>query len=136
MKARFAIGAMLVAGLLALPASPAAGQGGQVTSLAAQQCGQERADVGKKAFHKRYGAKRTMRTCVKRNRARVASAVATASQDCQAELNDIGEDDFIYEYGEEPTDSLDYAMAECIAEDVDQILNPEDYVDEGSDDSD
>jgi hypothetical protein len=133
-RARYAIGGILVAGLLALPASPAAGQGGQVATLAAQQCAKERSSIGKRAFRKRYGAKHTMRSCAKRNRARVASALATAAQDCQAELADLGQADFIDEYGDEPTDSVDYAMSECVAEDIDEILNPEDYVDDGEDD--
>ena len=139
MKVRYAIGGILVAGLLALPASPAAGQGGQVATLAAQQCAKERGSIGKRSFRKKYGAKHTMRSCAKRNRARVVSAVATAGQDCQAELSELGVADFIDEYGDEPTDSVDYAMDECIAEDIDEILNPEDYVDDeddGSDDSD
>jgi hypothetical protein len=133
-KVRYAIGGILVAGLLALPASPAAGQGGQAASLAAQQCAKERASIGKKAFRKKYGARHTTRSCAKRNRPRVASAVATAGQDCQAELNQLGVADFIDEYGDEPTDSVDYAMSECVAEDIDEILNPEDYVDNGEND--
>jgi hypothetical protein len=137
-NARYAIGGIMVAGLLALPASPAAGQGGQVGTLAAQQCAKERADVGKRGFRKRYGSRHTMRSCAKRHRAQVVSAVTTAGEDCQAELADLGAADFIDEYGDEPTDSVDYAMAECVAEDVDEILNPEDYVDDddGSDESD
>jgi hypothetical protein len=126
---------MLVAVALAFSASAAAGQGGQVSSLTAQQCGQERADIGKKAFRKRYGQKRTMRACAKRHRGQVATALSTAAQDCQAELSELGVADFIDEHGDEPTDSVDYAMAECVAEDVDETLNPEDYVDDDEDDT-
>jgi hypothetical protein len=133
-KVRYAMGGILVAALLAVPASAVAGQGGQVSTLAAQQCAQERASIGKKAFRKRYGRKRTMRACAKRNRVHVASAVASANQDCQAELAELGEVNFIDEYGDEPTDPLDYAMDECVAESVDEILNPEDYVDDDTDD--
>jgi hypothetical protein len=125
---------MIVTALLALPVEAGAKQGGAVNSLTAQQCAQERADIGRKAFRKRYGAKHAMRACAKRNRAQVASAVGTATQDCQAELSDLGVADFVDEYGDEPTDSVDYAMAECIAEDVDEILNPEDYVDDEEED--
>ena len=89
--------------------------------------------MGKRAFRKRYGQKRTMRACAKRHREQVASAVGTATQDCQAELSEVGAADFIDEYGDELTDSVDYAMSECVAEDVDEILNPEDYVDDGTD---
>jgi hypothetical protein len=128
------MGGILVAALLALPASTAAGQGGQVSTLAAQQCAQERSSLGKKAFRKKYGAKKAMRACVKRNRAQVAAAARTASQNCQAELGEIGEADFIDEYGDEPTDPLESVLEECVAEGVDEILNPEDYVDDGTDD--
>jgi hypothetical protein len=93
------MGGIAAAALLALPAGAAASQGGQVNSLTAQQCNQERADIGKRAFRKRYGAKHPMRACVRRTRPEV-----------------------------------DNAMAECIAEDTDEILNPEDHVDEGEDD--
>jgi hypothetical protein len=134
-KVGYVIGVFLVASALALPAGAAAGQGGQVPSLAAQQCAQERATVGKKAFRKRYGQKRTMRSCVRRNRARVAAVVGTAAEDCQAELSGLGETDFIDEYADLGLDSVDTAMNECIAEGVDQLLNPDDYVDDdGTDD--
>jgi hypothetical protein len=132
-KVRYAIGGILAAAALTLPACAAAAQGSQVSSLAAQQCSQERADIGKKAFRKRYGEKHAMRSCSKRHRGQVASAVSTATDDCQAELSEVGAADFIDEYGDEPTDSVDYAMSECVAEDVDEILNPEDYVDDGED---
>jgi hypothetical protein len=133
-KLRYAIGGIAAAALIALPANAAASGGGQVTGLTAQQCIQERADLGRKAFIKRYGAKHTMRACAKRARPQVLAAVATANSDCQDELTQIGSADFIDEYGEDEMDSLDNAMVECIAEDVDQTLNPDDYVDDGSDD--
>lgn len=122
-----------MAALLALPASAAAGQRGQVATLAGQQCAQERADVGRRVFRKRYGQKHTMRVCAKRHRARISAAVGSAGQECQADLVDFGEADFIDLYGDEPTDSLDYAMAECVAEGVDEILNSDDS-DDGEDD--
>ncbi len=122
-----------MAAVFALPASAAAGQGGQVATLAGQQCAQERADVGRRVFRKRYGQKHAMRVCAKRHRARVSAAVGSASQDCQADLVDFGETDFIDLYGDEPNDSLDYAMAECVAEGVDEILNSDD-LDDGEDD--
>jgi hypothetical protein len=135
-KLRYAIGGIAaVAALVVLPANAAASGGGQVAGLAAQQCSQERANIGKKAFHKRYGARHTMRACAKRTRSQVMAAVTTANSDCQNELADIGTPDFIDEYGVDPADSLDNAMTECIAEDVDQTLNPDDSVDDGSDDS-
>jgi hypothetical protein len=133
-KLRYAIGGILAVGLLVFPASAAAGQGGQVATLAAQQCAKERGSIGRKAFRKRFGAKHTMRACARRHRAEVVAALATASQDCQAELAEIGPADFNDEYWGVPTDSVDYAMAECVAEEVDMLLNPEDYVDDPGED--
>jgi hypothetical protein len=129
-KVRYAIGGIAAAALLALPAGAAASQGGQVNGLAAQQCAKERAEIGKKAFRKRYGAKHTMRNCTKRTKPQVQSALGTASGDCQDELTQNGAAEFIDDYGEDAGDSLENAMAECIAEDVEEILNPDDYVDD------
>jgi hypothetical protein len=135
MKVRYAIGGIAAAAaLLALPCGVAAAQGGQVASLAAQQCKQERAEIGKKAFRKRYGARHGMRTCGKRMRPQVTAALSTAGSDCQAELAQIGLTQFILEYGEDLTDTLDSVMAECIAEDADGILNPGDDEDDQGDD--
>ena len=135
MKLRYAIGGIAAAALLALPAGAAASQGGQVTSLTAQQCAQEKADIGRRAFHKRYGARHAMRACARRTRPQVTAALGTASSDCQDELAQSGAADFIDYYGEDSTDTVEDAMTECIAEDADQILNPEDYGD-GDDGSD
>jgi hypothetical protein len=133
-KVRYAIGGIAAAALLALPAGAAAAGGGQVTSLTAQQCAQEKAAIGKKAFRKRYGVKHPMRACAKRTKAQAAAALNTANSDCQDELAENGVADFIDEYGDDATDTVDNAMAECVAEDVDEILNPDDYVDDGTDD--
>jgi hypothetical protein len=133
-KLRYAIGGIAAAALLALPAGSAASAGGQVPSLTAQQCSQERAAIGRRAFRKRYGARHTMRACAKRTKTQVAAALNTANADCQDELAQNGVADFIDEYGEGATDTLDDAMTECVAEDADEILNPDDYVDDGEDD--
>jgi hypothetical protein len=133
-KFRYAIGGIAAPALLALPAGSAASLGGQVSSLTAQQCSQERAAIGKKAFRKRYGARHTMRSCARRTKSHVAAALNTANSDCQDELAQNGVAEFIDDYGEDATDTVDDAMAECLAEDVDQILNPDEYVDDGSDD--
>jgi hypothetical protein len=127
---------MLAALLLALPASAATAGGGQVQSLAAQQCSQERSEVGKRVFRKRYGAKHTMRTCIKRKRAAVASALPAATGSCQQELAASGATGFLDDYLDDDVGTLDDAMAECVAESVDEILNPGDYVDDGADDED
>jgi hypothetical protein len=133
-KVRYAIGGIAAAALIALPAGAAASGGGQVASLTAQQCSQEKAEIGKKAFRKKYGAKHTLRSCAKRTRPQVAVALSTAGTDCQNELTQNGAAEFIDDYGEDATDTVDNAMAECLAEDADQILNPEDYVDDGEED--
>ena len=137
MRLRYASGGISVAAIAAgllLPAGAAASQSGPVNSLAAQQCAQERATMGKKAFRKRYGAKRTMKSCMKRTRPQVAAALPSANSDCQSELAEIGATEFIDEYGEDETSSLDDAMTECVAEDVDVILNPDDGDDDTADD--
>jgi len=130
---RYVIGGIAAAALL-LPAGAAASQGTQVASLTAQQCRQERAGIGKKAFRKRYGAKHTMRACTRRTRPQVVAALGSASSDCQAELAGSGIAQFIDDYGDDATDTLDNAMSECVAEAADETLNPEDYVDDGEDD--
>jgi hypothetical protein len=136
-RVRYAIGGIAAAALIALPASAPASHGGHrgaINGLAAQQCAQERADIGKKAFRKKYGAKHTMRTCTRRIVPQVASAVGTANSDCQDELAQGGVADFIDSYGDDALTPVDAAMQECVAEDVDVILNPCDYVDDGTDD--
>ena len=138
MRLRYAIGGIAVAALIALPAGASASQGqgaGQVTGLAGQQCAQEKSDIGKRAFRKKYGERHTMRNCLKRTTPHVAAAVPTASSDCTDELAQLGQLDFIDEYGDDPSTPLADAMDECVAEDVDQILNPDNYVDDGTDDS-
>jgi hypothetical protein len=132
-RSRYAIGGIIAAALLALLVGAAAASGGQVAGLTAQQCSQERAAIGKKAFRKRYGARRTMRSCVKRTRPQVVVAMGTAASACQDELDEGGTADFIDTYGDDATDSIDYAMSECVAEAVDEILNREDHLDDGSD---
>ncbi len=42
--------------------------------------------------------------------------------------------DFIDSYGDDALTPLNQAIQECVAEDVDQIFNPGDYVDDGIDD--
>jgi hypothetical protein len=126
---------MIAALLLAFPAGAAATGGGQVQSLAAQQCKQERSDVGKRAFRKKYGAKHTMRTCIKRTRPQVASTLPAASASCQQELTDSGLTEFLDDYLDDDVGTIDDAMAECVAETVDEILNPDDSAaDDGTDD--
>jgi hypothetical protein len=131
-KLRYVIGGLLVAGMLALPASAAAGPGSQITRVAAQQCAQQRVDIGRRAFRKRYGVKHTMRNCIRRNRTRAASTLNSATNSCEQELADNGPDEFILDYAIDE-DTLEDAMSECIAESVDELLDPSDSSDDGSD---
>ena len=133
MRARYAIGGILVAALLGFPTSAVAGQGGQVASVAAQQCAQRKADIGKKAFRKRYGAKHTMRNCVKRTRPKVAAAVTSATEGCQQELAQNGQAQFILDYAWDE-DTVDNAMSECIDLALDDLLAPDESGDDESDD--
>jgi hypothetical protein len=124
---------MIAAVLLALPAVAEAKQGGPVAGMAAEQCAQERADVGRKAFRKHYGAKHTMRNCVKRTRPRIAAAVTSATGGCQQELAQDGPDQFILDWAWDE-DTVDNAMSECIDQAVDDLLATDDSGDDESDD--
>jgi hypothetical protein len=132
-RVRIAIAAFALGALLALPASASAGQGGAAASVAAQQCAQERSVVGKRGFRKRYGAKHTMRTCIRRNRGKAATAVNSATADCQTELSQDGADQFILDWAWDE-DTVDDAMSECVADGIDTILNPDDSGDDETDD--
>jgi hypothetical protein len=124
---------MIAAVLLVLPAVAAAKETGPVTTMAAQQCAQERVDLGKKAFHKRYGPKHTMRNCIKRTRPKVAAAVISATEGCQQELSQNGPDQFILDYAWDE-DTVENAMGECIDLSMDDLLAPDDTGDDESDD--
>jgi hypothetical protein len=94
-------GALL--GALALPgaaagASASASSASLVNSLAADACQAEKASIGKKAFKKRYGAKKAMKACVKRARPAARTAVASATDECLLELQDYGEEEFYFEW--------------------------------------
>jgi hypothetical protein len=130
MNFKWVIGAVVAAALLAVP-SGAVAKGRSVEGLAAQQCQQERHDIGRRAFAKKYG-KTGMRACIRRTRAAVVSATQQAQQSCQAELVREGSAAFIDEYGSDSTGSD--AMDECVAEGVDGALNPDDGSDDGTDD--
>jgi hypothetical protein len=127
--ARYAIGGTIAALLLALPVMAVAKQGGPVATVAAQQCAQERVDLGKKAFHRRYGEKHTMRNCIRRTRPKVSAAVASATENCQQELAQSGAAQFILDYAWDED-----AMSECMDLTLDDLLAPDDSGDDESDD--
>jgi hypothetical protein len=127
------LASIAVVALLVLPSGAAAkGRGGPIDKTAAQQCAQERHAIGRRAFDRKYGTRHQMRSCVRRNRGRVRSAVDSASTDCQTELSQLGLAGFVDEYADEPTDPVSVAYDECVTEAVSEILDPID----GSDDDD
>jgi hypothetical protein len=132
-RIRIAIAGFAVGALLIVPASASAGQGGAASSVAAQQCAQERSVAGKRSFRKRYGAKHTMRTCIKRNRGKAATAVNAATTDCQAELAQDGAEQFILDWAWDE-ETVDDAMSECVADGIDTILNPDESGDDETED--
>jgi hypothetical protein len=133
MRLRYAIGGIAVAALLALPSGAAAkGGGSQVDRAAAQACAQERKDIGRTAFRKKYGEHRTMRACIRRNRSRAWAAINQASQDCQDELDEIGAEAFDDEW--ESDDGAGDAFTECVSWSVDEILDPSDDVPDDEED--
>jgi hypothetical protein len=112
--------------LLATSASaPAAAS---VDRLAASTCAKERKANGRKAFTKKYGERRSMQTCIRRSRAKVGSAQRQAEQECADELAEVGFAEFAEDYGSDETGSD--AMANCIADTIDFILDPSDDADE------
>jgi hypothetical protein len=129
----YVIGVILVAALVALPASAMAAKSRQTPSLAAQRCAQERASIGKRTFRKRYGTKHTMRTCIRRNRGKAAQALTAATEECQQELAQDGPDQFILDWAWDE-DTVENAMSECVADALDTILDPDDSSDDGADD--
>jgi hypothetical protein len=115
---------IVVAALIVLPGAAAKPRGAS-DRQAAGMCAQERADLGKRAFGRKYGAAHPKRACLKATRRLINAASRIAAQDCQAELADLGAEDFVDSYGEDDTSTVDGAMAECIAETIDAILHPE-----------
>ena len=120
--------------LLALPAIAAAGQGGPVASLAAQQCAQERADLGKKAFHKRYGAEARDAQLHQADSGRGRGGRQLGDREtARQELAESGRP------GSSSTtpgtsDTVDDAMSECMDLTLDDLLTPDGSGDDESDD--
>ncbi len=103
---------------------PPAGSAKAVTAgdtAAAELCRAELADDGRKAFQKRYGERKPIKTCVARNRGTARRAVGSAHAACAFELADWGADDFIGVYAISE-DSVDQAYAECVDETTLELL--------------
>lgn len=110
--------------MLALPASAAAKGGKPVDRLAAEACASERQEKGKAAFRKKYGERATMPACVRRTRHRARAALRNATDQCLAELEEIGPEEFAEEYGTDETGSD--AFPQCVEWTAASILDPED----------
>lgn len=106
--------AALVA-LFALPGAATAAPTAQVSaaalveSLSKDACAAEKADIGKKAFKKRYGAKKSMKACLKKARPLARQAISEATDECVWELNEYGEEEFYYEWDSFSACVEDYA---------------------------
>ena len=114
MSPRLAIAVVCIAlgALIAAPTASAArasGGGSLVNSLAAGACSAEKGKLGKKSFQKKYGKKHSSRNCAKRKRGEARSAVAKATTECQAELEDYGEEDFYADWETFDACVADYA---------------------------
>ncbi len=118
--------------LLALPASAAKKAGGKpVDRLAAQACANERQQIGKAAFRKKYGERGTVRACVRRARNQAKAALRNATDQCLAELAELGPEEFAEEYGTDETGSD--AFQECVDWTAELLLEP-DEEDSGEED--
>lgn len=117
--------------LLAQTGSAPASATTSVTKQAAATCAKERKETGRKAFARKYGERRGMQTCIRRTRPKVLAAQRQAEQECQQELAELGIAEFAEDYGSDESGSD--AMANCVAETADFILDPsvdEDETDE------
>ena len=94
-------------GLTLLPS--AASGNALVNKLAADACRAEKSKLGKKAFAKRYGAKKPVRACAKRTRPKARAAVSDANDECLFELEEYGDEEFYLEWGTFSACVADYA---------------------------
>jgi transposase len=131
-KPRHLIGAFAAILLLALPASAAAKPGGKsVDRLATQACAKERKQLGRSAFLKKYGERAPARACLRRARNRAKAALRDASNECLAELAEIGPAEFAEDYGTDETGSDAYE--ECVELTASASLDPDEGYEEYED---
>jgi transposase len=114
-----------------LATSVSAQAAASVDRAAAATCAKERKAIGRKAFTKKYGERRSMQNCIQRTRGRVRAAQTQAEQECAEELAEVGFADFAEDYGSDETGSD--AMANCIADTTALILDPPDDSDDPDD---
>jgi hypothetical protein len=116
-----ALAALALCASLVMPGGAAAKPGGGlVAKLAAKACVQQKQAIGNRAFRKRYG-QRPMPACIKKKRGEARKAVAVATEECQAELDEFGPEDFLEDWE---------SFAECVSDWASLEL------DDGSDDDD
>ncbi len=100
---------------LAVPASAGAVESRQVDKMTAVYCKAQKKKLGKKAFSKRYGKSKPMKSCIKKQRKAIEAAYRSADEQCQAELSEFGEVEFLEEW-----ESYD----ECVEWYADEYLFP------------
>jgi hypothetical protein len=96
-KFPIALACLAIALPLALPASSGAATN-LANQLASNACKAEKSKFGKRGFAKRYGAKKPMKVCLKKARASAGSAVSEATDECLAELQEYGDEEFYAEW--------------------------------------
>ncbi len=93
-----------------------------VDKMAAATCAKERKAIGRKAFTKKYGERRSVQSCIRRSRVKVRAAQQQAEQECADELAESGLEQFAEDYGSDETGSD--AMANCVADTTEFNLEP------------
>lgn len=111
-------------GVVALPASSSAA-GGLIGTLAADACATKKAELGKRAFRKRFGAKRAMRACVRQTRDEARRAVDEATAECLWELEEFGEEEFYLEW---------VTFSACVEDYAAWIMDGGSFEEDGGDD--
>ena len=127
--ATLAVSCGLIAAL-ALPAGAGAADSTQISKMTGAYCKAQKKKLGKKGFAKRYGKKKAMKTCIKKQRKVIEAAYRQAEAQCDAELAEFGEEDFLWEW-----ESYD----ECVEWYADEYMFPslpsDDPLDEDEEDT-
>ncbi len=99
----------LLTAAVVVPVREADGAGkptGLVGTLAAADCVRAKAEIGPRAFRKRYGPRRPTTRCMRATAPAARAAIAVATASCQAELDEWGLEDFLLEWE---------SFAECVS---------------------
>ena len=96
-KFPIALACLAVAVSLVAPATSGAA-GSFANQLAADACKAEKSKLGKRGFAKRYGAKKPMKTCLRKAKAEANKAVSEATDECLSELQEYGDEEFYAEW--------------------------------------